>query len=107
MPHYPDEVEYSDKYADDKYEYRHVILPKRIAKDMFRIFQAEAQMRGRGEGSSAWFILFDMVSFSRALRKAVLDGGAVWLGVGLEFIAVEKLLVSVQPWLGKLSSICE
>ncbi|KAF4656816.1 Cyclin-dependent kinases regulatory subunit 2 [Perkinsus olseni] len=34
-------------YADDKYEYRHVILPKRIAKDMFRIFQAEAQMRGR------------------------------------------------------------
>ncbi|KAF4685770.1 Cyclin-dependent kinases regulatory subunit 2 [Perkinsus olseni] len=47
MPHYPDEVEYSDKYADDKYEYRHVILPKRIAKDMFRIFQAEAQMRGR------------------------------------------------------------
>ncbi|KAF4683632.1 Cyclin-dependent kinases regulatory subunit 2 [Perkinsus olseni] len=36
-------------YADDKYEYRHVILPKRIAKDMFRIFQAEAQMRGRPE----------------------------------------------------------
>jgi hypothetical protein len=26
MPHFPDEIEYSDKYADDFYEYRHVIL---------------------------------------------------------------------------------
>lgn len=39
MPHYPDEIEYSDKYMDDLYEYRHVILPKRIAKDMFKLFQ--------------------------------------------------------------------
>lgn len=38
MPHYPDEIEYSDKYMDDIYEYRHVILPKRIAKEMFRLF---------------------------------------------------------------------
>ena len=28
MPHYPDDIEYSDKYTDDAYEYRHVILPK-------------------------------------------------------------------------------
>ena len=39
MPHYPDEIEYSDKYADDVYEYRHVILPKRVAKEMMRYFQ--------------------------------------------------------------------
>jgi len=26
MPHYPGEIEYSDKYNDDSYEYRHVIL---------------------------------------------------------------------------------
>ena len=39
MPHYPDEIEYSDKYADDVYEYRHVILPKRVAKEMFKLFQ--------------------------------------------------------------------
>lgn len=32
MPHYPDEVEYSDKYMDDFYEYRHVILPRDIYK---------------------------------------------------------------------------
>lgn len=37
MPHYPEEIEYSEKYCDDKYEYRHVILTKAIAKDMYRI----------------------------------------------------------------------
>ena len=26
------EIEYSEKYADDEFEYRHVILPKHIAK---------------------------------------------------------------------------
>ncbi len=30
MPHYPDEIEYSDKYQDDHYEYRHVLLPKEV-----------------------------------------------------------------------------
>lgn len=34
MPHYPSEIEYSDKYADKVYEYRHVILPKEISKKM-------------------------------------------------------------------------
>mmetsp|Transcript_77837 Transcript_77837/g.225906 ORF Transcript_77837/g.225906 Transcript_77837/m.225906 type:complete len:94 (+) Transcript_77837:60-341(+) len=37
MPHYPDEIEYSDKYVDSTYEYRHVILPKHIAKEMYKI----------------------------------------------------------------------
>jgi hypothetical protein len=32
MPHYPDEIEYSDKYFDDFYEYRHVLLPKNTFK---------------------------------------------------------------------------
>lgn len=36
MPHYPDEIEYSDKYMDDYYEYRHVLLPKDIYKKMPR-----------------------------------------------------------------------
>jgi len=35
MPHYPEEIEYSEKYQDDVYEYRHVILPKHIAKKMY------------------------------------------------------------------------
>ena len=36
MPHYPDEIEYSDKYCDDYYEYRHVILPKDVYKRLPR-----------------------------------------------------------------------
>ena len=36
MPHYPDEVEYSDKYQDEHYEYRHVILPKDVYRKMPR-----------------------------------------------------------------------
>lgn len=34
MPHFPDEIEYSDKYKDEFYEYRHVLLPKEIYKKM-------------------------------------------------------------------------
>ena len=34
MPHYPSEIEYSDKYYDELYEYRHVQLPKNIYKSM-------------------------------------------------------------------------
>mmetsp|Transcript_10059 Transcript_10059/g.25185 ORF Transcript_10059/g.25185 Transcript_10059/m.25185 type:complete len:98 (-) Transcript_10059:75-368(-) len=37
MPHYPDEIEYSEKYHDDRYEYRHVILTKAIAKEMYKL----------------------------------------------------------------------
>lgn len=36
MPHFPEEIEYSDKYQDDFYEYRHVLLPKAIYKKMPR-----------------------------------------------------------------------
>ena len=32
MPHYPEEIEYSEKYSDDCYEYRHVILTKEKMK---------------------------------------------------------------------------
>jgi cyclin-dependent kinase regulatory subunit CKS1 len=45
MPHYPDEIEYSDKYQDDNYEYRHVILPKRVAKEMFKLFHSVDQTK--------------------------------------------------------------
>ena len=36
MPHYPEEIEYSEKYCDDLYEYRHVLLPKNIFKQIPR-----------------------------------------------------------------------
>ena len=36
MPHFPSETEYSEKYQDDYFEYRHVLLPKTIYKNMPR-----------------------------------------------------------------------
>lgn len=36
MVHYPNEIEYSDKYEDESYEYRHVLLPKEVYKKMPR-----------------------------------------------------------------------
>lgn len=36
MPHFPNEIEYSEKYCDEMYEYRHVHLPKNVFKMMPR-----------------------------------------------------------------------
>ena len=36
MPHFPDEIEYSEKYQDDEFEYRHVLLPKAVYRNMPR-----------------------------------------------------------------------
>ena len=30
MPHYPKEIEYSEKYQDDIYEYKHALLPEEL-----------------------------------------------------------------------------
>ena len=49
MPHFPDEIEYSDKYYDDVYEYRHVILPKNVFLKMKQDhLLTEAEWRGLG-----------------------------------------------------------
>jgi len=36
--HYPDDIEYSEKYSDDTYEYRHVIMTKSMTQEMFMTF---------------------------------------------------------------------
>jgi len=60
MPHYPEEVEYSEKYYDDEHEYRHVMLPRAIAKDMYRLtggqrLLTEEEWRGLGvQQSRGW-----------------------------------------------------
>ena len=49
MPHFPSEIEYSDKYYDDFYEYRHVITPKATYKKMPRgRLLSEMEWRGLG-----------------------------------------------------------
>jgi cyclin-dependent kinase regulatory subunit CKS1 len=34
MPHYPEKIEYSNKYQDKVYEYKHVLLPKETFEKM-------------------------------------------------------------------------
>uniref|UniRef100_A0A7S4R7P6 Cyclin-dependent kinases regulatory subunit n=1 Tax=Alexandrium monilatum TaxID=311494 RepID=A0A7S4R7P6_9DINO len=94
MPHYPDDIEYSEKYADDKFEYRHVILPKAIAKDMYKQTSGkrlleEDEWRNLGVTQSrGWahyeihrpephILLFRCRGCHRRRRTAVSDGGRV------------------------------
>lgn len=63
--HYPDEIEYSDKYSDITYEYRHVILPKPIAKEMYKIAQCkrvleDAEWRGLGVTQSRGWVHYEI-----------------------------------------------
>ena len=59
MPHYPEEIEYSDKYFDDFYEYRHVILPKhifkKIQKGIFKILSSKASSSANKNGEALEF----------------------------------------------------
>jgi len=65
MPHYPDETEYSEKYQDSVYEYRHVILPKAVAKEMYkttggkRLLQEE-EWRGLGVTQSRGWVHYEI-----------------------------------------------
>jgi cyclin-dependent kinase regulatory subunit CKS1 len=56
MPHYPDEIEYSDKYNDEIYEFRHVILPKDVFKKIPKgKLLSENEWRGLGvQQSRGW-----------------------------------------------------
>ncbi|CAM9424481.1 unnamed protein product, partial [Heterosigma akashiwo] len=48
-------IEYSEKYNDDQYEYRHVILPKERAKNIPRnTLMGEAEWRRLGVQQSGW-----------------------------------------------------
>jgi cyclin-dependent kinase regulatory subunit CKS1 len=59
MPHYPKEIEYSDKYYDDYYEYRHVILPKEIFKKLpAKKLLTESEWRSIGLTQSQGWVHF-------------------------------------------------
>mmetsp|Transcript_60815 Transcript_60815/g.162790 ORF Transcript_60815/g.162790 Transcript_60815/m.162790 type:complete len:95 (-) Transcript_60815:62-346(-) len=65
MPHYPDDIEYSEKYADDTYEYRHVILPKAVAKDMYKVtggkrLLEDAEWRNLGVTQSRGWVHYEI-----------------------------------------------
>jgi len=61
MPHYPDEIDYSEKYMDDIYEYRHVLLPKNIFKTIPRgRLLSESEWRGLGVQQSRGWVHYEI-----------------------------------------------
>eukprot|EP01068_Selenidium_serpulae_P013642 Selendium_serpulae@DN5988_c1_g2_i10.p1 len=62
MVHYPDEPIYSERYADEVYEYRHVLLPKAMTREAQTILArrpqpllSESEWRGLGvQQSRGW-----------------------------------------------------
>lgn len=77
MPFYPEEIEYSDKYNDRFYEYRHVILPKDFARKIKgKGILAESEWRMLGVQQSLGWIHYDIFKpephillFRRPLNK--------------------------------------
>mmetsp|Transcript_70428 Transcript_70428/g.152990 ORF Transcript_70428/g.152990 Transcript_70428/m.152990 type:complete len:101 (+) Transcript_70428:74-376(+) len=67
MPQYPEEIEYSEKYADDQYEYRHVSLPLPIASMVMELTRqrpsrmlTEDEWRGLGVQQSLGWVHYGM-----------------------------------------------
>lgn len=61
MPHFPDEIEYSEKYQDDLFEYRHVLLPKHIHKKAPRgRILAETEWRQLGVQQSRGWVHYEI-----------------------------------------------
>ena len=63
MPHFPDEIEYSEKYTDELYEYRHVLLTKDVykkIKDFKSTLLTENQWRGLGVTQSRGWVHYEV-----------------------------------------------
>jgi cyclin-dependent kinase regulatory subunit CKS1 len=61
MPHYPSEIEYSEKYEDEIYEYRHVHLPRQISKRMPRSrLLSESEWRALGVQQSRGWVHYEI-----------------------------------------------
>ena len=57
MSNFPFEIQYSEKYYDDNYEYRHVFIPKEVFKTMPKgKLLSEHEWRSLGvQQSKGWF----------------------------------------------------
>ncbi|XP_020289641.1 cyclin-dependent kinases regulatory subunit-like [Pseudomyrmex gracilis] len=56
-----DQVHYSEKYCDDKYEYRHVILPSDLAKHVPKThLMTESEWRNLGVQQSPGWVHYMM-----------------------------------------------
>ena len=65
MLHYPDEIEYSAKYPDETYDYRHVLLSKPVAKEVWKLtggakrLLTETKWRGVGVQQSRGWVHYE------------------------------------------------
>ncbi|XP_057323806.1 cyclin-dependent kinases regulatory subunit-like [Microplitis mediator] len=56
-----DQIQYSEKYCDDKFEYRHVILPSDIAKNVPKShLMSESEWRNLGVQQSPGWVHYMM-----------------------------------------------
>mmetsp|Transcript_15621 Transcript_15621/g.28415 ORF Transcript_15621/g.28415 Transcript_15621/m.28415 type:complete len:91 (+) Transcript_15621:4414-4686(+) len=61
MPHFPSEIEYSEKYEDEIHEYRHVHLPRQIYKRMPRNrLLSESEWRALGVQQSRGWVHYEI-----------------------------------------------
>ena len=61
MPHYPQDIEYSEKYQDEDYEYRHVMLPKDVYKQLPRgRLLSEREWRSIGVQQSRGWVHYEI-----------------------------------------------
>ncbi len=61
MPHYPNKIDYSEKYFDSIYEYRHVILPKEIFKKIpAKRLLSESEWRSIGIAQSKGWVHYSI-----------------------------------------------
>ncbi len=57
----PRDIEYSEKYCDSKFEYRHVILPKEMVKQMHRNkLLSEGEWRALGVQQSRGWVHYEI-----------------------------------------------
>jgi len=61
MPQFPLQIVYSEKYYDDKYEYRHVHLPKSLYKKLPKDrLLSEQEWRSLGVQQSKGWVHYDI-----------------------------------------------
>jgi len=61
MPHYPSEIEYSEKYCDSVNEYRHVHLPRHLFKKIPRgRLLSEQEWRSLGVQQSRGWVHYEI-----------------------------------------------
>ncbi|CAD8155865.1 unnamed protein product [Paramecium octaurelia] len=104
MPRSPKEIIYSEKYCDDEFEYRHVILPEEIYKTLEKIqnsqrLHTEKEWRSLGvKGSPGWvhYDYYKPEPHILMLRKKRIDLISLFLNKYIYLILCNQLSLFLQ-----------